>query len=154
MDNRIMWLAPLHEHRQHSADWYWVVSIITIALAVSFFIAGDLLLSIIIVLGVGILLALSRHEPEVVEFEISKQGVRANKVLYPWQTLDTFWILDETPETGAKILITSKKILMPHIVIPLDINHQEEVHRILAHMLHEEHQMEPFPHRIMRKLGF
>ncbi len=154
MNDRITWLAPVHEHREHSADWYWSVIIITIALGVAFIIVGNILLSIIIILGVGTLLALSRHEPRVAEYELSRKGIRIDKTVYLWETLESFWILEETPTTTGKILLTSKKTLMPHIVIPLDARRREEVHAALAHMLHEEPQIEPLPDRLMRWLGF
>ncbi len=154
MNDRITWLAPVHEHREHSSDWYWAVSIITIALAIAFIISGNILLSIIIILGVGTLLALSRHEPRVVEYELSRKGIQTDKTLFLWETLESFWILEETPRSAAKILITSKKILMPHIVIPLDEKRREEVHQALTHMLHEVPQVEPLPDRLMRALGF
>lgn len=154
MDDRITWLAPIHEHREHTADWYWAVGIVTVALGVAFIIVGNILLAIIVILGVGILLGLSRHEPKIVEYELSRKGIRTNKTLYPWETLESFWVLEETPKSSGKILLTSKKTLMPHIVIPIDTKRREEIHRALAHMLHEEHQVEPLPDRVMRVIGF
>lgn len=154
-NDRIIWHAPAHEHREHSADWYWAVAIITVALAVAFFIVGNILLSIIVVLGMGTLLVTARTEPKVIEYAIEREGIRAGTTLYPWDTLDSFWVLDATKETTAKLLITSKKPLMPHIVILLNAEvPPSEVREVLAHMLPEERQIEPLPDRLMRALGF
>lgn len=151
----ILWHTHEHEHREHSADWYWAVVIITIALAVAFVIVGNMLLSVIVVLGVGILLAVSRQEPPIIECRISRKGISAGKTFYPWGSLESFWILEHTDTSAGKILLTSKKTFMPHIIVPLSMNApQDEIREVLTHMLHEEPQIEPFPDRLMHKLGF
>ena len=154
-DYKISWHAPEYEHREHSADWYWAVIIITIALGIAFIISGNILLSVVVILGVGLLLVHSRHKAPMITYHLSRKGLRAGKTLYPWETLESFWILDATEHTGSKILLTSRKPLMPHIVVPLseDAPH-DEIRDILTHMIHEEHQIEPLPDRVMRKLGF
>jgi hypothetical protein len=154
----ISWSAPEYEHREHSADWYWAVGIISVALAVAFVIVGNMLLAGIIIIGVGSLLAYSKHPPRTLEYSLSKNGVAAGKTVYTWDSLSSFWILEGTNEgrfhRDPKILIISKKPFMPHIVIPLDMKVAEEAHDALSHMLHEERQVEPLPERIMRNFGF
>ena len=157
-NDHISWRAPEHEHREHSADWYWAVGIITVSLAVAFFIVGNIFLSIIVILGVGTLLIHTKTAPRIIECAVSRKGIRVDTKLYPWESLESFWVLEESQSgeiySGAKILLISKKPLMPHIVIPLDTNLTEEVHQALTQMLPEEPQVEPLPDRIMRKLGF
>lgn len=157
-DHTITWVAPEHEHHEHSADWYWAVGIISVSLAVAFVIVGNALLSIIILIGMGTLLSHAKHPPKMLDYKLSKKGVLAGKTLYPWETLESFWVLEGSEGTkyphGPKILITSKKTLMPHIVIPLEESVIDEVHQSLSHMLPEEHQVEPLPERLMRKIGF
>lgn len=157
-NERIVWSSPAYDHQEHHADWYWAVSIIAISLAVAFFILHNTLLSIIILIGVGTLLAYAKHPPEDVTYELSRKGILAGKTFYPWSTLESFWIIDEhhteKEHTGAKLLITSKKPFMPHIVIPLTNAPIEEIHHTLSQMLEEELQIEPLADRVMRKLGF
>lgn len=157
-DYQISWVAPEYDHHEHSADWYWAVGIVSVSLAVAFVIVGNTLLSIIVILGMGTLLAHAKHPPKITEYKLSKKGVSAGETLYPWKTLDSFWVLegDENAKYphSPKILLTSKKTFMPHIVIPLAEHVIEEVHQFLAHMLHEEPQVEPLPERLMRKIGF
>lgn len=157
-DYKISWTALEYENHNHGADWYWAVGIISISLAVAFVIVGNTLLSIIILIGMGTLLIHAKREPRILEYKISKKGIRASETLYPWETLESFWILDGSEDLryqhGPKILITSKKTLMPHIVIPLDDDVADEVYQILSNMIPEEYQVEPFPERIMRRIGF
>lgn len=157
-DHRITWTAPEHEHREHSADWYWAISIISISLAIAFVIAHNALLAVIIILGMGSLLYHAKNSSQMIECELSKKGVRRGSTLYPWESLETFWVLDGHDGSkeihDPKLLITSKKTLMPHIVIPLEKSSYQEVHQAMSHMLHEEYQAEPLPDRLMRKIGF
>lgn len=152
---QIIWHSPAHERREHSADWYWAISIVTIALVVAFVIVGNILLSVVIGIGIGTLLATASREPKVIEYALERKGIRIGTRVYPWDTLDSFWILDETKDTVAKLLITSKKPLMPHIVILLnnEVSH-EELREVLSHAIPETPQDEPLPDRIMRKFGF
>ena len=115
--------APENEHREHTTDWYWDVGIITVSLAIAFFIAGNILLSLILLLGIGTILVLSKHPPKMISCEISRKGVRAGKILYLWESLDSFWVQEEQADGDfmeAKLLLTSKKHFMPHIIIHLD----------------------------------
>ncbi|HAT68808.1 MAG: hypothetical protein A2481_04305 [Candidatus Yonathbacteria bacterium RIFOXYC2_FULL_47_9] len=157
-DENIIWSAPAYDQREHSTDWYWAVSIITISLAIAFFITGNVLLSLIIIIGMGTLLFHAKQTPGLLEYELSRRGIRAGETLYPWETLESFWILEELNtekgHVGAKILITSKKALVQHIIIPLGEASVDDIHHIIAQMLPEEPQVEPMPDRLMRKLGF
>lgn len=159
MDEHIIsWAAPEYEHREHSADWYWAVGIISIALAVAFIIVGNALLSIIIIVGMGTLLFYAKHPPRILDYSLSKRGVQAGKTIYPWETLAAFWVLEGNNDAryhrDPKILLISKKQFMPHIVVPLNEEAIDEVHQALSHMLHEMPLVEPLPERLMRKIGF
>lgn len=157
-EHAIVWVAPEYEHREHSADWFWAVGIISVSLAVAFVIVGNMLLSIIILVGMGMLLFYSKHPPRLVEYSLTKQGVKAGATLYPWETISSFWILEAVSNAkfhrDPKIIFTSKKAFMPHIVVPLNHAVIEDVHQTLLAILPEEHQMEPLPERLMRKIGF
>lgn len=157
-EHTLTWTAPEYEHREHGADWYWSLGIISVSLAVAFVIVGNMLLSIIILLGVGTLLYYAKHPPKDVAFEISKKGILAGETMYMWDTLESFWIVKRDDSSKdvhrSKILLISKKLMMPHIVVPLDESIVEEVHQILSHMLHEERQVETLPERLIHKIGF
>lgn len=154
----ISWQAPVHEHREHSADWYWAASIITISLAVAFIMVGNILLALILLVGIGTLLLHMKHPPHIEHFEISRKGIRAGSKLYVWNSLEAFWILEEhkteKEHIPPKLLLISEQPLMPQIVIPLDDALLEEIHNILSERLQEVPQSEPLPNRLMRKLGF
>lgn len=157
-DQHISWVAPEYDHREHATDWYWATGIISVSFAIAFVFLGNTLLSVIILLAMSTLLFYAKHPPKNIEYKISRKGISAGKMLYPWETLDSFWILEGhhgTKEYRApKLLLVSKKTFMPHIVILLNEFMLEEIHQTMSHMLHEEPQMEPIHDRLIRKLGF
>lgn len=156
--DNIMWVAPEYEHHNHGADWYWAMGIITVSLAIAFVIVDNLLLSIIILLGMGTLLYYAKRGPRIIEFKISKSGILADKTLYSWKSLNSFFILEKEEGTKdyhePKIMLISKKPFMTHIIIPINEYILEEVHATLAHMLPEVPHTEPLAERVARKLGF
>lgn len=157
-DSPISWQAPVREHREHTADWYWAVGIITVSLAGAFIIVGNILLAIILFVGIGTLLLHMKHPPHIEHFEISRKGIRAGNKLYTWNSLEAFWILEEhkteKEHIPPKLLLISEQPLMPQIVIPLDDAPLEEIHNMLSGRIQEVPQPEPLPNRLMRKLGF
>lgn len=157
-DYHITWHAPEHEHREHTADWYWAVSIITVSLAIAFILLGNILLSLILVIGIGSLLLHAKNPSRMVEHEISRKGIRSGNKLRPWHTLEAFWILEEQTvhniHISPKLLLISEKPYLPQIVIPLDNAPLKEIHHILSNKLEEVPQAEPFASRIMRTFGF
>lgn len=157
-DYRISWVAPEYDHHEHTADWYWAVGIVSVSFAVALVIVGNTLLAIVLLLGMGILLFYAQHPPKNTEYELSKMGVRAGKTLYPWDSLDSYWILEghttRGKECAPRVLLISKRTLMPHIVILLNEFVRDEVEQALGNMLHEELQIEPLHDRLMRLIGF
>ena len=154
----ITWSAPVHEHREHTTDWYWAVSIITVSLAVAFILLGNILLSFILIIGIGTILLHSKNPPHMVEHEISRKGIRSGEKLRPWHTLEAFWVLEEQNDknihVSPKLLLISEKPYLPQIVIPLDNAPLKEIHQILIKKLEEIPQSEPFASRFMRMFGF
>jgi hypothetical protein len=157
-NDTISWIATEYEHREHGTDWYWAISIITVSLAIAFIIVGNMLLSIVLLLGMGMLLFYSKHPPEPIEYRVSKSGIRAGETLYPWETLRSFWIMEKEEDAEdyhkPKLFLISKKSLMPHIAIPLNELIVDDVRNVLRNTLYEEPRAEPLADRIARKVGF
>jgi|TARA_Y100000310_G_scaffold342803_1_gene447527 hypothetical protein len=150
---RIHWKAFEYEHKEKSPDWFWALGIIAVAVAVTAIILNNVLLAILVLVGAFTLALYAAKKPDEASFELNDRGVVINKRMYPYQTLESFCVLDEEDES-PKLLIKSKKILMPHIVIPISNVHPTEVHSHLITYLEEEEQDEPFSHKIMEYLGF
>lgn len=150
----VSWNAPLHLHTEKKSDWYWAVGIITLAIAVVSFMFGDIITGIFVIVAAVALVIHASHPPLVVRHEINDRGVMTDATLYPFVTLDSFWIPhDEVP---PRILIRSRKMFMPLMVIYIDETeaHPEDVRAILLKYIAETEHHEPFMKRLLEWLGF
>jgi hypothetical protein len=152
---KINWKAYEYEHKDNSVDWFWAVGVIAVASAIISIIYGNILFAIFILLGAFTLLMYAVRKPKEINFEINKRGVVVDNTLYPYSTIESFWIREKDNDNERKLVFQSEKILMPHIVIPLsnDIDY-EILHEFLSEYLEEEEHHESFADVIMEYLGF
>ncbi len=154
LPDKISWKHSEHVHREKTTDWYWSVGIVAtggVFLSIFF---QNYLFALIIILFVATSFALTKREPKILPFEISRKGVRAGNILYPYSLLESFWVIDEDIED--MILFRSKKPLSPIIVIPYssDEIHPELLRDYLLDYLDEEQLEEPLYQIIMEYFGF
>ena len=153
MENKISWRTLEYKKKEKTNDWYWAVIIIALSITVISFMLGDGLFGILIIIGTGTLLMFSTKDPHWVEISINQRGLAVGRDLYPFATLEDFWI-DIADDENYKILLKSKKLLMPLIVLPLEEYHHLDVREFLLQYLPEKEMHEPVSHKIMEKLGF
>ncbi|MDD5318625.1 MAG: hypothetical protein PHF79_02275 [Candidatus Pacebacteria bacterium] len=149
------WSAHEYVYQKKTADWFWAVGIITISAAVITIIFGNILFAILILVGAAALTLFAAREPHLVNFKIDERGLYVEKNLYPFATLESFWV-EHNDHLGfpSKILVKSKKRIMPLIVIPLDEVDPQDIHDVLDLYLKEEEHIEPLSQKLMEYLGF
>ena len=152
MDESLKWSAPEYHHYERSKDWFWAVGIITVCIAVLAFIFHNALFGVLILLSAGILVSYTIRVPRDVEYEISQRGITVDKELHPYTTLEAFWV--ETSGIGSKIILKSKKAILPYIIIPVHEEDADEMAAILRNFLEEKELAEPSSHKVMEYLGF
>ena len=148
----IEWEDYEYEYRHKTSDWYWAVGIITVSIAVASILYGNILFAILIIIGAFTLSLHATHQPRIIHFELNDHGVVINKLLYPYNTLESFWV--ENRDNNNRILFKSKKLLMPYIVMPLGTIMPETAMAFLDMHLPEEEHLEPIFQKIMEYLGF
>jgi len=151
----ISWEAYEHEHREKSKDWYWSLGIIIVTASILAIVFGNYIFGVLlVVIGVSLGIVGSRH-PKLVLFELNKMGVRIENKLYPYATLEAFWVQDNN-EHGrtSQLLIRSRKTMVPLIIIPLDGVETEEVRDFLLYNLLEKEMEESLSQLILESLGF
>jgi len=151
--NSITWEAPEHRHNEKNSDWYWALGIITIAAATAAIMFGNTLFGIVIILGAGSMTLFSHRKPKIIPFEVSTRGIRTGGQLYPYSTLESFYIDEECPE-GPQLLVQSEKLLMPIIVLPIPEEHVDDIDNMLSPRLPSEFLEEPFSERLLEFFGF
>ena len=153
MENKISWRALEYKRKEKTADWYWAVILIALAIVVISFILHDALFAILIIISTAILLSFSLVAPKTVKISMDQKGIIVEKEMYPFATLESFWV-ESVNEENQKIILKSKKVIMPLIIIPLEEYHHLDVREFLLKYLPEVEMHEPLSQLIMEKLGF
>lgn len=153
MENKISWRALEYKRKEKTADWYWAVIIIALAIVVISFIIHNSFFAVLVILSTGILLSFSINKPRIVDVNINQKGITVDKEMYPFATLESFWV-DSMDEENQKILLKSKKKLMTLITVPIEEQHHLDVREFLLQYLKEEEMYEPLSKKIIERLGF
>jgi len=156
MNVLLHWKVLEYKHREKSTDWYWTVGLIGLCIAIAAFFFKNNLFGILILLSTGILLSSASRKPEVIICEISDRGVRAGKLFYPFENLETFNIdIDHSGNEEHQLLLKSKKLLSPLIIVPADSIDPDMIKQFLTKKLKvEEGLSEHEASKVMKHLGF
>ncbi len=150
---RIEWDAHEYEHKERSQDWFWAVGIIAVSLAVVAVILHDPITGILVLVAAFALSIFINRHPDVTHVVVDEKGITRGRVMYPYSTLESFWIDIEHPH--HKILLKSEKFLMPIIVVPLNPEvDAEKLHENMSLHLHEEYHAVPFVEKLLEHAGF
>lgn len=151
---KISWHSHEHIHNEKTTDWFWIVGIVALGGVVLSLFFKNILFAIIIILFTIISFLMANKPPRLLVFEISRKGVRAGNILYPYSLLDSFWI-EDTPYQD-KILLKTKKPMSPLVVLPFDSTetNPEMIRDLLLDFIDEEELEEPLHQIIMERLGF
>jgi hypothetical protein len=148
----ISWNAPEHIHTEKKSDWYWIVGIITLSIAVVAFIFGNIITGIFVLVAAMTLVIHASKPPRVIYHEINDRGLIIHDTLYPFLELDSFWIPHDEPY--PKIILKSRKTFMPFIIVYIDEIDPEEVREVMLRYIAETEHHEPFLKHVLERLGF
>ena len=148
----ITWEAPQHHHVEKGNDWFFALTIIIIVLVIAAVLFDNVLFALLIGLSGGALAVSAAKRPAIIPYAISVRGIRIEDRLYPFSTLDSYHIDEEDPR-GPQLLVKSEKRLMPLIVIPLPLDHIDDIESILKEKLQEEELVEPFLVKVLELFG-
>jgi hypothetical protein len=153
MEHKISWQALEYKRKDKTADWYWAVGLISLSIVIISFIIHNALFAILIIISTGILMSFSINPPKTMEITMNQRGITVGNERYPFISLESFWI-DAMDENDQKILLKSKKTLMPLITVPLEEHDHMDIREYLLQYLKEEEMHEPLLKKIMERLGF
>lgn len=148
----LSWQAAEYSHTPKTADWFWSVGIIALAIAAAAIFFSNLLLAILVIIGAFSLMLFAARPPKTIEIAIDKDGIKIDKYRYPFASLESFWINQDgrTP----KLLITTKKTFAPHIALSIENVPTEKIRGRLSQSLKEEEQHESVIDLAMEMFGF
>lgn len=149
----ITWEAPEHHHVEKGNDWFFALAIVIVALVIVAILFNDTLFALLIGLAGGALAVSAAKRPSIVSFAVTVRGVKVDDRLYPFATLQSYNIDEENPR-GPQLLIKSNHKIMPLIVMPIPVDHVDDIESILKEKLVEEHLEESLFVKIMELFGF
>jgi len=149
----VSWEAYEHHHTEKGSDWFWVLGIVTIAVTVAAILLGNVLFGILIFVAGAVTALQANREPAIVEHSVTSRGVQLDDKMYPYSTLDVFYIDEEDP-LGPQLLIRSQKLFMPLLIMPLPEESVDDIEELIASRLPEEFLEEPFANKLMEFFGF
>lgn len=151
--NGLSWVTHEYVHRPKSSEWYWTVGIITAALVVTCIIFSNFLFALVLVISVFALTLFSVRRPNNVQVDLGDKGVRIDKTLYPYSTLDSFGIDDEHRD-GAILFLKSKKTIIPLVSVHIQDHSPSEIREFMKTHLKEEHFEQSIFHSLLEAFGF
>lgn len=150
--DKISWETFEYIHTEKTNDWYWIVGIVTMSIAVVSIILNNLIFAILIIISSFTLSLFASRRPDAVSVTIDNLGVTFGRTHYPYFNLDSFWV--ETRDNFPRLLLKSQKMFMPFIVIHIEHENAGEIRKILGQHLREEEHSEPLLEKLLIYLGF
>lgn len=153
MESLIEWQSLDHHSTQKTADWYWILAIVTIAGSILSFYFGNILFGIFILIGALAVGLISARKPKEIKVAVTHQGIVMGNYQYPFVSYRSFWIEDDHMH-GSRILLHPSNSLLPLLSIPvsdeIDLDHLRD---IINDYLDEEFLRESAIHRLFDRLG-
>lgn len=149
---KLSWETLEYLHTEKGSDWYWIVGIITVSIALIAIILNNVIFALLIIISSFTLCLFASRKPELIKIEISNSGVLVGKTKYPFRELESFWV--ETREVHHRVLLKSKALLKPYVVIFIEDVDPEKIRHLLSQYLHEEEHSEPLLEKLLIYFGF
>ncbi|EKE10580.1 MAG: hypothetical protein ACD_15C00238G0001 [uncultured bacterium] len=111
------WNAPEFEVYEKSARWYTIAGLFILAMvAYALYTNGPIMAITFILIGIVGYIYLQK-DPRVITFSITTKGVIADKEMYLYENINSFWIFYDPPHTKTISLHTNASML-PFVHIP------------------------------------
>lgn len=149
---KLSWKTTEYLYTPKTPDWYWIVGIVTISIALVAIILNNIIFALLIIISSFTLSLFASKKPEIIQVNIDSSGISVGNNHLPYKELDSFWV--ETREANPRILLKSKKIFMPFVVVFIEGVDNEKVREILLQHLPEEEHTEPLLEKLLLYFGF
>ena len=149
----ISWRAPEYAYYQKSPDWFWAVGIIAVVLVAVAYFTSNLLFGFLIVVGGAAFALFGARKPNIIRASISNEGLHIGNRLFPYETLQSFWIFYR-PGGAKELSIESQKLFMTHIKVPLGEQDPNLVREFLLQFLVEKPQKESLVDTVARLIRY
>ncbi len=149
---QISWFAPEYIHTEKTSDWYWIVGIVTLSLAIIAILFNDVIFAILIIVAVATLTLYATRKPLLVQIDLTTTGVHDGETYHSYDDLESYWV--ETRDAYPKIILKSKKKLSLYIYILIEETDPEAIDEFLSYHLPKVEHREPLLEKLFVRMGF
>lgn len=148
------WQAKEIAPDERSADWFWALAIVALALVILCVLLSDYLLAIVVVIAAVTTSLLAAKKPRIHRFAITTSGITVDTRHYPFDNMLHFSIFEYLdPNKPAAISIKTKSLLAPHLLIPIVGHDPAEIYEFLAFHMPEGKHHESIIDRVVEFMG-
>jgi hypothetical protein len=135
----LTWQAPEHSFHPKTKKWYLYAALVLLAIiGYATYTNSPIMAITFILIGVVGYIYLNK-EPRIIEFKITSDGVLADRSLYEFDSIESFWIFYQ-PEHETFLSLKLKNRFTSFAHIPLPEGSPEKIHAVLTRYLPEEKQ--------------
>lgn len=150
-EKTISWKALPHEHEHKDPDWFWGIGIAATAIAIIAILLGNPLFAFLVAVGAITLFMHAIKKPRMIEARVDDDGITVDTATFPFETLVSFSVTES--EHRPILILKSKQVLTPRIVIPLKKEDKASVQKALRERLSEEKLEIPVSYKLLEFLG-
>jgi hypothetical protein len=133
------WQAPEFETFEREKRWYlWVALILLVIIGYATYTNSPVMAITFILIGVVGYIYLNK-EPRILDFQITTKGIIAGKDLYDFESIDSFWIFENSTQLDI-LSLHIKNRLTPFIHIPFYEKNSPQIRSLLLEYILEEKQ--------------
>lgn len=139
------WEGHEYVFEEKSADWYWALGIIAIALFVVCVLFNNVILGLVVLAAAGAIALHAAKHPRIHRFAITEEGIIIDASLYPYETMLHFSVLEyPDPKMPPALSIKTRSLVVPHLLIPIVGPDPLEVYEyVLNHLEDGRHEDSP-----------
>lgn len=146
------WRAPEHEVTEKDKRWYLWIGLILSGIVIYAILTDSLVMAITFILIGMVGYIIVNKTPRIVNFYITDDGVIADKEIYEFENIKSFWIFYE--EEGPMVVsLYLKSKIMPFAHIPLGDEDPTVIREILMRYIEEVKQKPSAVDNFERFLG-
>jgi hypothetical protein len=149
----IVWDASEYVHNEKHPLWLVVLTIVTVALAVGFYLLLQSITFTVLIVVMGIAVGIyAVRPPRTIHYELSESGLMIDEKLYHPNDFRAFGVVQEGA-LNSIVLLPTKRFL-PLISIYFPVEHGEKIVDILGGEIPMEPIRLDFVDNLVRKLRF
>ena len=137
----LTWEAPSHIQHQRSSAWYLIFTLCALGLFGFAFYIQSITAGLTFFLIIAVLLILSTQSSREITYKVTKTGIVAGNMVYPFKIIKRFWIIYNPPEVKTLNFETTA-YLNNQVTLQLGQQDPVELKLVLGNYVPEDIEME------------